>query len=49
MRLASAVSVLALVDYVASFTRLHLQAERAWAQAMWFDQAVFWPSVVPVK
>jgi len=43
--LASAASLVALADYVASFARLHLQAERAWAQAMWFDQAVFWPTV----
>jgi hypothetical protein len=43
--LASGVSVLALADYAISFTRLHLQADRVWPQAIWFDQAVFWPMV----
>ena len=43
--LAAAASVLALADYAASFTRLHFQGERAWAQAAWFDHAVFWPTV----
>jgi hypothetical protein len=43
--LAGAVSVIALADYAASFSRLHLQADRAWAQALWFDGAVFWPMV----
>ena len=43
--LASAVSVLSLSDYAISFARLHLQADRAWAQAAWFDHAVFWPMV----
>ena len=43
--LASAVSVLSLIDYAISFARLHLQADRVWAQAAWFDQAVFWPMV----
>jgi hypothetical protein len=43
--LASAVSVLSLADYAISFARLHLQADRVWAQAAWFDQAVFWPMV----
>ena len=43
--LASAVSVLSLTDYAISFARLHLQADRVWAQAAWFDQAVFWPMV----
>jgi hypothetical protein len=43
--LASAGSVLALTDYAITFTRLHLQGEKAWAQAIWFDHAVFWPMV----
>jgi hypothetical protein len=43
--LAGAASVVALADYAASFARLHLQAERAWAQAGWFDGAIFWPTV----
>jgi hypothetical protein len=43
--LASAVSVLSLTDYAISFARLHLQADRVWAQAAWFDHAVFWPMV----
>jgi len=43
--LGGAVSVLAFADYAISFTRLHLQGDRAWAQAFWFDHAVFWPMV----
>jgi hypothetical protein len=43
--LAASVSTLALADYAASFSRLHLQADRAWPQAAWFDHAVFWPTV----
>jgi hypothetical protein len=43
--MAGAVSVIALADYAASFTRLHLQGDRVWQQALWFDQAVFWPMV----
>lgn len=43
--LAGAASVIALADYAASFARLHLQAERAWGQAAWFDEAIFWPAV----
>jgi hypothetical protein len=43
--IASAVSVLALTDYAASFARLHLQGDHAWAQVAWFDHAVFWPVV----
>ena len=43
--LAGAASVVALADYAASFARLHLQAERAWALAGWFDRAIFWPTV----
>lgn len=43
--LAGAASVIALADYASSFGRLHLQAERAWAQAAWFDRAIFWPTV----
>jgi len=43
--LAGAASVVALADYAASFARLHLQADRAWAQAAWFDRSIFWPVV----
>jgi hypothetical protein len=43
--MAGAVSVIALADYAVSFTRLHLQADRVWQQALWFDQVVFWPGV----
>jgi hypothetical protein len=43
--IAGAVSVLALADYAISFARLHLQADRVWAQAAWFDHALFWPMV----
>jgi hypothetical protein len=43
--LASAASVLALTDYAITFTRLHLQGDKAWPQAIWFDHAVFWPMV----
>jgi hypothetical protein len=43
--LAGAASVIALADYASSFARLHLQADRAWAQAAWFDGAIFWPTV----
>jgi hypothetical protein len=43
--LAGTASTLALADYAISFTRLHLQADRVWAQAAWFDHAVFWPMV----
>ena len=43
--LASAASALALADYAGNFARLHLQGERAWAYATWFDHAVFWPMV----
>lgn len=43
--LAGAASVIALADYAASFARLHLQADRAWGQAAWFDGAIFWPGV----
>ena len=43
--IAGIVSVLALADYAISFARLHLQADRVWAQAAWFDHALFWPMV----
>ena len=43
--IASAVSVLALSDFVISFSRLHVQAERVWALAQWFDRFVFYPTV----
>jgi hypothetical protein len=43
--LAGAASVIALADYASSFARLHLQADRAFAQAAWFDDAIFWPTV----
>jgi hypothetical protein len=43
--LASAAGVIALGDFVISFTRLHLQSDRVWPQAIWFDRQVFWPMV----
>ncbi len=43
--MAGAVSVIALADFAVSFTRLHLQADRVWQQALWFDHTVFWPAV----
>jgi hypothetical protein len=43
--IAGAASVIALADYASSFARLHLQADRAFAQAAWFDGAIFWPTV----
>lgn len=43
--LAGVASVVSLSDYVASFARLHLEAERVWAQAAWFDRSVFYPMV----
>jgi hypothetical protein len=43
--LCAAVSVIAGVDFVVSFSRLHLQADRVWPQAAWFDRSVFWPMV----
>jgi uncharacterized membrane protein len=43
--MCSAVSMVALADFVISFSRLHIQAERAWALAAWFDGSVFFPMV----
>jgi hypothetical protein len=43
--LASAVSLVALGDFVASFSRLHIQSQRVWALAAWFDRFVFYPAV----
>lgn len=43
--LAAVVSCAALADFVSSFMRLHLQFERVWQQAQWYDQHVFWPMV----
>lgn len=43
--LVATASGAALADFVVSFSRLHLQFDRAWAQAAWFDQHVFWPTV----
>ena len=43
--LTATVSAAAFADYAASFARLHLQVERVWGQAIWFDSAVFWPMV----
>ena len=43
--IASAVSVLALGDFVVSFSRLHVQAQRIWQLTQWFDRYVFWPTV----
>lgn len=44
--ICSAVSVVALADFVVSFSRLHVQGERAWALAAWFDRSIFIPMVV---
>ena len=43
--LGSLVNVVALGDFVASFSRLHLQSERVWAITVWFDRFVFFPTV----
>lgn len=43
--LCGAVSLVALADFAVSFSRLHLQADRAWAQVAWFDSRVFFPMV----
>lgn len=43
--LCSAVSAVALADFAASFIRLHLQSDRVWGEAAWFDRTVFWPMV----
>ena len=43
--ICSAVSVVALADFVISFSRLHLQGDRAWALTAWFDRSVFFPMV----
>ena len=43
--LATAVSGVAVADYVVSFSFLHLQSDRAWTQVGWFAGAIFWPMV----
>jgi uncharacterized membrane protein YkgB len=43
--ICSAVSAVALADFVISFSRLHIQGDRAWALAAWFDRSVFFPMV----
>ncbi len=43
--MGSAVSAVALFDFVISFSRLHIQGERAWALSAWFDRSVFFPMV----
>jgi hypothetical protein len=43
--ICSAASAVALADFVISFSRLHVQGERAWALAAWFDRSVFIPMV----
>ena len=43
--LAAAVSAVAFADYVVSFSFLHLQSDRVWAQVSWFAASVFWPMV----
>ncbi|MCA1828602.1 MAG: hypothetical protein LC689_16900 [Myxococcales bacterium] len=43
--LSSAVSVIALGDFVASFSRLHIQSQRVWPITAWFDRFVFFPTV----
>ncbi len=43
--LATAVSCIAVADYVVSFSFLHLQSDRAWEQVRWFRDTLFWPTV----
>ena len=43
--MCSAVSAVALGDFVISFSRLHLEGERAWGLSAWFDRSVFYPMV----
>src|SRR2546430_621745 len=43
--LGSLVNLVALGDFVASFSRLHIQSERVWAITVWFDRFVFLPTV----
>jgi hypothetical protein len=43
--LCGAVSMVALADFVISFSRLHFQNDRAWGEAQWFDRSVFFPMV----
>ncbi len=43
--LATSISCVAVADYVVSFSFLHLQSDRAWAQVRWFGEAIFWPMV----
>jgi hypothetical protein len=43
--LATAISGIAVADYVVSFSFLHLQSDRAWPQVRWFAEALFWPTV----
>lgn len=43
--ICSAVSVVALADFVISFSRLHVLGDRAWQLAAWFDRSVFFPMV----
>jgi hypothetical protein len=37
--------MVALADFVISFSRLHIQGDRAWALSAWFDRSVFFPMV----
>lgn len=43
--ICGAVSTVALADFVISFSRLHIEGDRAWALAAWFDRSVFFPMV----
>ncbi len=43
--IVSAASAVALFDFVISFSRLHVQAQRIWALTAWFDRSVFIPMV----
>ena len=43
--ICGAVSTVALADFVISFSRLHIQGDRAWGLAAWFDRSVFYPMV----
>ncbi len=42
---ATGLGAVALADYVASFSRLHLQTSATGPSLAWFEQQVFWPIV----
>lgn len=43
--LAASVGAMAIIDYVASFSLMHLHAERAWRQWEWFRREIFVPAL----